>query len=134
MSREIKFRVFDKASRSFLFSEISGKHPFHFIGGLETYEILPSHPDYVLQQYTGIKDKNGKEVFEGDVVRIHFQATFFNFGGEEVMGMPGHFTKTCHEDVVVKWEGTGFSKFTSLWKIGVYGEQTFEVVGNIHEN
>lgn len=68
--RELKFKVWDKASKTFLYSEIAGKHPFHFIGGGETYEIVPSCPDYVIVQYTGLKDKHGQKIYEGDIVRI----------------------------------------------------------------
>jgi hypothetical protein len=82
MNREIKFRVWDKASQNFLLSEVSGKHPFHFVGALETYSIESSHPDYVFQQYTGRKDENEQEIYEGDIVWLNFAHAFESWGKE----------------------------------------------------
>ncbi len=63
MSREIKFRVWDKTTGYWsegitLTLHMSGR-------------LINVPPSLVLQQYTGLKDKEGKEVYEGDIVRSH---------------------------------------------------------------
>jgi uncharacterized phage protein (TIGR01671 family) len=62
--REIKFRAWDKEGcKMMTMGDLFGadKHWFKslFYGGRE---------DVALMQYTGLKDKNGKEIYEGDVV------------------------------------------------------------------
>ena len=64
MSREIKFRVWDKKTERF-------QSGFHLTSdGKIIFACLVDNEDYILSQFTGLKDKNGKEIFVGDVIKI----------------------------------------------------------------
>ena len=79
--------------------------------------------DFILMRSTGLKDKNGKEIYEGDIVR--YECCFESYV-EEVI----YDDKHCNFGTIDKYEKT-FS-FDAL--ISDFDVDCFEAVGNKYEN
>ncbi len=87
--------------------------------------ISSSNKDFELMQYTGLKDKNGKEIYEGDII---------SWKVEEDNGYKRtQFTEVCE----VRFDNGNY-KFganeTSWWHDLRGTEKEVEVIGNIYEN
>jgi hypothetical protein len=111
MNREIKFRAWDAERRQYFYSGAYGLEGF-----------FARHADDPLEQFTGLRDRNGREVYEGDIV--------------------------CHETwrvpLLVEWTDRGFMAAPldsehRLWAravadlCGKFGSGE-TVIGNIREN
>jgi len=112
MKREIKFRGY-----------VAGKMIYNINISNRGYMINDENDieDSIVMQFTGLHDRNGVEIYEGDVIGIHKVS-----GGVCRVG----YCVLEKGKYVNKYKGTSFTD-----EIGIYGYlQKIEVIGNIHQN
>ena len=130
MQRELKFRAWHKDSREMLHAGVADVFIWQHEG--QPIEIM---------QYTGLKDKNGKGIYEGDVLLIpdEYKERILDDGSGPTEPF-NHLALVIFQDgsfgVDIKERGDYFSKgFWSFPDIHRdFGLFEFEVIGDIYEN
>jgi uncharacterized phage protein (TIGR01671 family) len=124
---EIKFRawhkdneVMGKITQMDLWSDEIDEHSFEIFADDEIIECEPD--EIILLQYTGLKDKNGMEIYEGDIIRAN-KLTFES--------------KLLPENLLVKFYGGMFQLYRgneNLMGLHLQYIEDGEIIGNIYEN
>ena len=114
--REIKFRAWDEKGKRMLDSDI-----------VDTWDVEYLRPDpkepHIVMQYTGLKDKNDKDIYEGDILLVDDNGSLAPVHwDEQTFGFNIRYVKK-------PWK--------NLWEAFTFNSQVKEdcgIVGNIYEN
>ena len=123
--REIKFRVWDKSQNKFLdYPCYFNNKDFNEFTAFDRY-FKCDEEGCILQQYTGLKDKNGREIYEGDIVQYNRRSSYdgINFEVKWSEDNWGWVLVSKNKDYLVN-ERTPEG----------YRYEFIEIVGNIFEN
>jgi len=122
--REIKFRAYNKKTKTmissdrlfamsvFALAEPLAKEPENFI-------VLPNQENYPLMQYTGLHDKQGVEIYEGDIVK------------DTSVYVSGTITEIVYD---IEVAGYWLKTETSTNCLQSTNNKNYEVIGSIYEN
>lgn len=135
--REIKFRAWDGDSMQY---DVGVANNFAF--DYDNESAWPWHePAKAIMQYTGLKDKNGKEIYEGDIVYGEWGEQQLDIPKEPMIA-PVVFINGCfrldwwmkkhtleNADIGIRWR-----EYYHNNKDRFYETTPLEVIGNIYEN
>lgn len=103
--REIKFRAWNKDTKTMIDLQKITPLALNDVG--QSGLFIPFEKEIPIMQYTGLKDKHGKEIFEGDILRY----------------------EVLNKTYVVEWKND-----THEWKLNNRNQRDkLEIIGNIYE-
>lgn len=142
--REIKFRAWDKErEKMFYFGDPIYDSEYDWLAFRQPNRDTMFYEGVdTLMQYTGLKDKNGKEIYEGDIVRLYTGevcGVVFPVGGGFVVdwydkNKKAGFRKPLYNEIYFDGPSVSFTPDGAIEGEDYYTERKAEIIGNIYEN
>ena len=136
MNREIKFRGWNRETKKMVYNFVYFEHIMP--EGKQEFMMPKMTVDFCMDimQFTGLKDKNDKEIYEGDIVKYKFLS---GFDCEDKYGLykDGGKPYEVEKPKVIEFKDGAFTReYYHKCEDGFYSwrEFDFEVIGNIYEN
>ena len=117
MGREIKFRIWKPNYKLFDYAKLE---EYLSSKGILDQKLGYNDIGNIWNQFTGLLDKNGKEIYEGDIIAGYTTWGFI------VCFEKGH--------TVIKWTDYDSSKLSENLEQEYINEEECIIVGNIHDN
>lgn len=125
MNDRFKFRVWNKEER---IMHYNAECTYDGMSGTpilmhDSFGGLLDDDNYIVEQCTGLKDKNGKLIYEGDVLNVE------DYDGSHTMMVAWHDRASCLSLLKQK-----AGKYAPIWRhLIAFISDELEIIGNVHE-
>ena len=124
--KRIAYRIYNPEEKKFVFS---GSTPMMLSGYFKQTATLETVHKMEHQQFTGLSDKSGKEIYEGDIIRTDID--------DIIETEKKNYKSSIDRGTVIQDFSPNGYCFSIKWNKGEYpkvGNSSYTIIGNMYEN
>ena len=139
----IKFRFWDKLTKEYRMLDLGDIAEYDYLGGEEmwvaVYDATNEQERFILEQFTGLQDKNGVDIYQGDIVKYEDYFTY-SLGGIVFFENIAEVSHDIFEGIILINYTDDGGDLANDFREETFNQgykefwQSVEVIGNINEN